>query len=247
MVRPPYPIERVQGCSGHLLPAASRSWLSAVASGRAVEPPGRAARGPDGTRPGRNPGAASRGWSARSTRGPVKNKQCSGLGQHHVGQGGETGQHATGGGMREHGDEGRSPASASISSATTVFAICIRERMPSCIRAPPDADTTTSGHASSTAAATSRPKRSPTTEPMEPPRNRKSMTPSATRRAPHGAEAGEQRLGEPGLRLGFGHSVRCRREIEEVERVGRRRSAATSSQAAADRPAAPRGRAPTGG
>ncbi len=46
--------------------------------------------------------------------------------------------------------------SASISSATTVFAICINERIPSCMRAPPEAVTTTRGTASSMAAATSR-------------------------------------------------------------------------------------------
>ncbi len=70
--------------------------------------------------------------------------------------------------------------SLSISRATVVFAICKRERMPSCMRAPPDAVHTTSGSESSTARITRRANISPTAAPMEPPRKRKSMTPRAT-------------------------------------------------------------------
>ena len=55
-----------------------------------------------------------------------------------------------------------------------VFAICINELTPSCIRAPPEAATQMNGQLLSTAALTPRTKRSPTTEPIEPPIKRNS-------------------------------------------------------------------------
>ena len=72
------------------------------------------------------------------------------------------------------------PASASRPSAATVFASCISESVPSCIRAPPEADTTMSGSRSSSACSAARVTFSPTTVPIEPPMNAKSMTHSAT-------------------------------------------------------------------
>ena len=56
--------------------------------------------------------------------------------------------------------------------------------MPSCIRAPPDADTTMSGIRASRAASAARVTFSPTTAPIEPPMNPKSMTQMATRWPP---------------------------------------------------------------
>ena len=111
--------------------------------------------------------------------------------------------------------------SASISSATTVFAICIRERIPSCMRAPPEAVTTTRGTASSMAAPTSWQKRSPTTEPMEPPRKRKSMTPQRNAPAAEAAETGEHRLRQPGFELRFGKPIHIRAAVIEVEGIRR--------------------------
>src|SRR5947207_1858572 len=60
--------------------------------------------------------------------------------------------------------------------------------MPSCMRAPPEAQTTTSGMRSASARSARRVSFSPTTEPMLPPRKAKSKTPSATR-APPGSSA----------------------------------------------------------
>ncbi len=68
-----------------------------------------------------------------------------------------------------------SAASHMPSKATTVLAICIRARMPSCIRAPPDEVTTRSGRPRSTARSQARASFSPTTAPMLPPMNEKSM------------------------------------------------------------------------
>src|SRR3982751_599080 len=55
------------------------------------------------------------------------------------------------------------------------FAICISERTPSCILAPPDAEMMISGYLRSSASWPKRAIFSPTTEPIEPPMNAKSM------------------------------------------------------------------------
>ena len=68
------------------------------------------------------------------------------------------------------------------SIAATVFASCIRASVPSCIRAPPDAETTISGMRSEAAPSAARAIFSPTTAPMDPPMNPKSMTATATGR-----------------------------------------------------------------
>ena len=58
---------------------------------------------------------------------------------------------------------------ASSVSAAVVLAICMSDSSPSCMRAPPDAVTHTNGSFCSIATCTPRTKRSPTTEPIEPP------------------------------------------------------------------------------
>ena len=67
------------------------------------------------------------------------------------------------------------PRSLSFRAATTVFAICVNERTPSCNRVPPLVANVITGNrwraASSNILATF----SPTTRPMLPPRNPKSM------------------------------------------------------------------------
>ena len=72
------------------------------------------------------------------------------------------------------------PAARSRSIAASVFASCISANVPSCIRAPPDDDTTTSGIRAARACSAARVTFSPTTAPIEPPMNPKSMTHSAT-------------------------------------------------------------------
>ncbi len=54
------------------------------------------------------------------------------------------------------------------------------ERMPSCIRAPPDAEQMMSGRRSAIACSHARAMRSPVPVPSEPPMNAKSITPSIT-------------------------------------------------------------------
>ena len=72
------------------------------------------------------------------------------------------------------------PAGCSRSMAARVLASCISASVPSCIRAPPDALTMTSGIRASSACSAARVTFSPTTAPMEPPMNPKSMTQIAT-------------------------------------------------------------------
>jgi len=66
--------------------------------------------------------------------------------------------------------------------AALVLAICMREKRPSCIRAPPLAEMQMKGFLPLMAASTPRTKRSPTTEPMEPPMKRNSNAATTTGR-----------------------------------------------------------------
>ena len=67
-------------------------------------------------------------------------------------------------------------ASFRRSTAQLVLAICMSEMAPSCMRAPPELATQTSGRCSAAAASQARHSLSPTTLPMLPPRKLKSMT-----------------------------------------------------------------------
>jgi len=70
------------------------------------------------------------------------------------------------------------PRSLSCAITTLVLASCMRESTPSCIRAPPDADTMTSDSFCASDRIAIRAIFSPTTDPIEPPMNLKSITPS---------------------------------------------------------------------
>ena len=75
----------------------------------------------------------------------------------------------------------RPPAWSSRLRAALVFAICMRESMPSSMRAPPpEPDTKMKGHSASRASSMARQIFSPTTEPMLPRRKRESLTPNST-------------------------------------------------------------------
>ena len=92
-------------------------------------------------------------------------------------------------------------------------------RIPSCIRAPPEAETETSGTPASAALSHARTNFSPTTLPIEPPMNAKSMTASR-----HGCSfdrraADDHRVAEPGLDLRLGQPLRVRPQVEEAEDV----------------------------
>ena len=124
------------------------------------------------------------------------------------------------------------PAARSRSRAATVLASCIRASVPSCIRAPPDAETTISGTRSARACSAARVTFSPTTAPIEPPMNPKSMTQIATGRpsmragAPdRGVAHARSRAGRP--RSGPGRSSGRRTRADPPTR-GRRRARRTS-------------------
>ena len=70
----------------------------------------------------------------------------------------------------------------SRASAADVFAICSNENSASCMRAPPLAEKQISGMLLSAACRAARAKRSPTTEPMEPPMNANSKAQATTGR-----------------------------------------------------------------
>ena len=73
--------------------------------------------------------------------------------------------------------------SASCASIALTLAICISDSTPSCMRAPPDAQTTISGCLRSSERWPSRAIFSPTTDPIEPPMKAKSITPRLTGRS----------------------------------------------------------------
>ena len=72
----------------------------------------------------------------------------------------------------------RSPASECFFNAADVFAICIRETIPSCILAPPEQQNRMTGSFSSVARSTDAVILSPTTCPILPIKNLESITPS---------------------------------------------------------------------
>ena len=71
-------------------------------------------------------------------------------------------------------------ASWSLARAAEIFAICIRESAPSCMRAPPEVEMTISGRSSSRARSAARVIFSPTTEPIDPPMKPYSMAAATT-------------------------------------------------------------------
>src|SRR6266496_1338784 len=74
-------------------------------------------------------------------------------------------------------DMNGTPAPCSSAMTTDVLAICISDSTPSCMRAPPEAETRISGERLSMAWRVRRAIFSPTTDPIEPPMKLKSMTP----------------------------------------------------------------------
>ena len=110
-------------------------------------------------------------------------------------------------------------ASRRSSIAHTVLGSCMRERIPSCMRAPPDAVTATSGTFRSTAESAARASFSPTTLPIEPPMNAKSMTASSHASLSIAALADHHRVPETGRDLGFGEPLGVRAQVEEGERI----------------------------
>ena len=101
--------------------------------------------------------------------------------------------------------------------AAEVLAICMRESTPSCIRAPPDVQTSTSGIFLSCERRASRAIFSPTTEPIEPPMKAKFMTPRWSGSPSSLAAAGIDGVGVARLLPGRGQAIGV---VLEMQRVG---------------------------
>ena len=113
------------------------------------------------------------------TRGPGKADQRARLGDMHVTQHRIGRRDAAGGRIGEHDDVGQI-ASRSRSTATVVRGNCISARMPSCMRAPPEAANRMNGAFFSTAVCKPLMTASPAAMPSEPPMKSKSCTAMTT-------------------------------------------------------------------
>ena len=109
--------------------------------------------------------------------------ECPRLGQHDVAKAGEAGGDAAGGGVVSTLMYSP-PLAEKRSMAALVLAICIRLKMPSCIRAPPLAEKMTSGSFLAAAYSMARVTRSPTAVLMLPMKKRLSSTAATTATPP---------------------------------------------------------------
>ena len=123
---------------------------------------------------------------------------------------------------------------------TTVFAICMSASTFSCMRAPPEAATETSGMPRSAATSLARVKISPTTLPIEPPMNAKSMRAEHAGHALDRGGAGDHRVAEPRGHLGLAQALGVRAQIGERERIGRAERPPRADGSCRDRRAARR-------
>ena len=120
-----------------------------------------------------------------------------------------------------------------MSAARIVRGICISDRMPSCMRAPPEAGTTISAASRSTARRAAATNASPTAIPIEPPMNAKSkaattaatppIRPSATASASLALAAGAERglvFAQPlGVALAVAEAQRVGRDLRRLDRL----------------------------
>ena len=111
---------------------------------------------------------------------PGETDQRARLGDDHVADHREARRHAAHGRIGQHRDERQPLCGQAASAHAQVFAICMSESTPSCMRAPPVAVKQTKGRRCSRQTCTPRTKRSPTTEPIEPPRKPNSNAAATT-------------------------------------------------------------------
>ncbi len=116
-------------------------------------------------------------------------------------------------------DRNGTPPARRRSSAPSVLASCIKASVPSCIRAPPEALTTMSGSRDSSAASAARVTFSPTTAPIEPPMNPKSITQIGDGSTVDGGGPPDRGVAHPGRGLGRLEAVRVRLLVDEAETV----------------------------
>ena len=179
------------------------------------------------------------------TRGPAKPMSAPGSAMHDVADEGEARRDAAHGRIGEDRDE-RLPRRRSWCSAAVVFAICMSERRPSCMRAPPVAVKQMKGKPSSQQACTARTKRSPTTEPIEPPRKPNSNGRDHERDVLDRALHHDEGVGLARLLLRFVEALAVLAAVLELERVERHHLATRARRGLRDRgtdrgAAAPRG------
>ena len=100
------------------------------------------------------------------------------------------------------------------------MAICISERIPSCIRAPPpEPETKIRGSFCAVACSAARVSFSPTTDPIEPAMNAKSVMPSTTGRPRTKPLPVTAASGMPVLALLLGQALVVGDAVDEPERV----------------------------
>ena len=173
----------------------------------------------DSARP-KSSGSVSRGGLLDHAR-PGERHQRARLGDRDVAERGEAARSrrpSSGGAITEMNG---TPASRSASTAATVFAICISARMSSCMRAPPEAATETSG---TPWRAPGRRRARTSHRPPSPccrPGSAKSITASATGRAADRGRADEHRVAQAGGQLGRAPAGPGTASVDELERVGR--------------------------
>ena len=127
-------------CRPRAAPAPARPCRAAPAGARS----GRRGRGGSSTRPGRSRRAGSRAVVCFTTRGPENESSAPGSAMMTSPSAAKLAATPPVVGWTSTETKGR-PASRSSSTAATVFAICMSASTPSCMRAPPEAATDTSG------------------------------------------------------------------------------------------------------
>ena len=113
------------------------------------------------------------------------------------------------------------PDSCSSSIATTVFGSCISARIPSCMRAPPEAETETSVVPSSAARSQARDELLADDAPHRAAHEREVHDREPAAAALDRGAARDHRVAEARRELGLGEPLRVRPQVEEVERVRR--------------------------
>ena len=112
-------------------------------------------------------------------------------------------------------------ASARRASAAEILPICMSDRMPSCMRAPPEVETMIRGLRSASARSAARVIFSPTTEPIEPAMKKNSIAPMTTGMPSSVPDAHDDRIRRADAVLGVAQPVAVLLAVAELQRVRR--------------------------
>ena len=154
------------------------------------------------------------------TRWPGKADHGLGLGNVNITQHGIGGGDAAGRRIGEHHDIGQVCAARSSCTATVVRGICMSDRMPSCMRAPPEATKNTKGHFLATAERMAVMMASPAAMPSEPPMKPMSWTAITMGRSSIVPKARLDGIFTAGLLARFLQAVGIFALVAELERIG---------------------------